>query len=267
MITSLSNAKIKHLKELQLKSRTRNKENLFVAEGFKMFLEAPEALIKEVYVESNTYEKIKESDNKAPLNHFKAFEKIEYLKKKGVFVESVSEEVFRKSSDTETPQGIIFVMDRLKYDLKDMTNGNMLLIEDIQDPGNLGTMIRTAEGASIAGVVMTKGTVDIYNPKTVRATMGSLYRVPFIYVENLKEAADFIKSKGVKIYAAHLKGEKFYDEVSYDTKSAFLIGNEGNGLSDEASSLADELIKIPMGGELESLNAAVAAAILMYSAR
>lgn len=118
----------------------------------------------------------------------------------------------------------------------------------------------------MAGVIMTGGTVDIFNPKTIRSTMGSLYRVPFLYTGNIEETVMKLKAAGVKVYAAHLKGEKYYDEQDYEGVSAFLIGNEGNGLTDATAALADVYIRIPMAGKLESLNAAVAAAILMYRA-
>lgn len=263
MITSINNPRIKHLVELQTKSRTRNKENLFVVEGFKMFIEAPLNLIKEVYID----EALGFMKSNASTNNEAALAKIKECQKRDIIVEEVTKEVLKKAANTETPQGIIFVMQKLGYKIEDIIGKNILILEDIQDPGNLGTMIRTGEGAGISGILMTKGTVDIYNPKTVRSTMGSLYRVPFVYTDDLREAVDIIKNAGVKVYAAHLKGEHFYNDIQYGAQSAFLIGNEGNGLTDEAAALADEYIKIPMDGQLESLNAAVAAAILMYEAR
>ena len=142
----------------------------------------------------------------------------------------------------------------------------MLLLDGIQDPGNLGTMMRTAEAAGVDGVIMSRDTVDIYNPKTIRSTMGSIYRVPFLYTDDLLADMEKLHEKGIVTYAAHLKGKGYYDEVSYKGPTAFLIGNEGNGLSDEISEKAKQYIKIPMEGQLESLNAAVAAAILMYEA-
>ena len=141
-----------------------------------------------------------------------------------------------------------------------------LLLEDIQDPGNLGTMLRTGEGAGVDGVIMSRGTVDIYNPKTIRSTMGSLYRVPFAYVEELADAIRLLQKNDIPVYAAHLRGERFFDELSYEGGSAFLIGNEGNGLKKETADLADLYLKIPMEGKLESLNAAVASALLLYQA-
>ena len=142
-----------------------------------------------------------------------------------------------------------------------------LLLEDVQDPGNLGTMIRTAEGAGADGIFMTEGCVDVYNPKTIRSTMGSLYRVPFVCGASLLEVTALLKKEKITTYAAHLKGEKFFHEIDYHGGSAFLIGNEGNGLREETADLADTYLKIPMEGKLESLNAAMAAGLLMYQSR
>lgn len=113
---------------------------------------------------------------------------------------------------------------------------------------------------------MSKDTVDIYNPKTIRATMGSIYRVPFLYTTDLTGTLGRLQEEGIGIYAAHLKGKKCYDECDYRKPTAFLIGNEGNGLTEETAETADCYIHIPMAGKLESLNAAVAAALLIYEA-
>ena len=268
MITSLSNQRIKHLVLLSSKSRERNKEQSFIIEGFKMFEEIPLNLIKEVYIEENTLKKMEESFAEAPSSLLgECFKKFNSLDEKSVVKEIVSSDVFKKASDTETPQGIIVVARMLGYKLSNMLSGNLLILEDIQDPGNLGTMIRTAEGAGVKGIIMSKGTVDIYNPKTIRSTMGSLFRMPFVYVDDLVAAIDEVKRKGIKVYAAHLKGEAFFDEIEYNGFSAALIGNEGNGLKKETADSADIYVKIPMEGKLESLNAAIAAALMMYRMR
>ena len=190
----------------------------------------------------------------------------------------MSDEVFKKTADTKTPQGILFVMEQMQYSMEILVEKAVkrykeggreplfLLLEDIQDPGNLGTMLRTGEGAGVDGVIMSRGTVDIYNPKTIRSTMGSLYRVPFAYVEELADAIRLLQKNDIPVYAAHLRGERFFDELSYEGGSAFLIGNEGNGLKKETADLADLYLKIPMEGKLESLNAAVASALLLYQA-
>ena len=142
-----------------------------------------------------------------------------------------------------------------------------MVLENIQDPGNLGTILRTAEGAGVNGILMSRDTVDIFNPKTIRSTMGSVYRVPFLYVEDICETVRELKNKGISAYAAHLKGIGSYDEQDYTKGTAFLIGNEGNGLTDELADLADTYIRIPMYGKVESLNAAIASAVLMYEAQ
>lgn len=292
MITSLKNDRMKHVIQLRDKSRLRNEEGLFVAEGLKMFEEAPVAKLREVYCREDLWQSMEtarkgtSSENTVSGEEaaeqkdkwLRLLDKLEQCRRSGVMVEAVSEEVFRRLSDTQTPQGILFLMEKMSYELPTLLEEAVqrqketgqsplfLLLEDIQDPGNLGTMIRTGEGAGVSGILMSKGTVDIYNPKTIRSTMGSLYRVPFLYMEDTAQAVMQLKESGVRVYAAHLKGTKSYREADYQTGTAFLIGNEGNGLKEETAALADEYIRIPMQGRLESLNAAVAAALLMYEA-
>ena len=145
-------------------------------------------------------------------------------------------------------------------------NPLIMILENLQDPGNLGTIIRTAEGAGVDGIIMTSGTVDIYNPKVIRSTMGAMYRMKFAYTDDLAGTVKLLKSKGIITYAAHLKGAVDYVKCDYTKGTAFFIGNEGNGLTDEATDLADRKIIIPMKGKLESLNAAVSGALLMYEA-
>ena len=195
-----------------------------------------------------------------------------------IAVETVTKEVFLKMSDTQSPQGILLLMERYDYRQEEILQAALqrqkktkraplfLLLEDIQDPGNLGTMLRTGEGAGVDGVIMTEGTVDIYNPKTIRSTMGSLYRMPFFYTEDMAATIALLQNEGIRVYAAHLQGKQYYDEMEFQGGTAFLIGNEGNGLKKETADLADSYLKIPMEGKLESLNAAVAAALLMYRA-
>lgn len=272
MITSLTNARIRRLITLREKSRARNREGLFLGEGRKMFEEAPLERVKEVYISESLWKEL-EAAHSQPTGR-----KLKACMEQGIFVEQVSEEVFKKISDTQTPQGILFVMEQFSYCLEEMIRKSgermeaggraplFLLLEDIQDPGNLGTMIRTGEGAGVDGIIMSKGTADIYNPKTIRSTMGSLYRVPFLYTQELEEVIKQLKENRIKVYAAHLKGKQYFDEVAYQGGSAFLIGNEGSGLREETADLSDVYLKIPMEGQLESLNAAVAAALFMYQA-
>lgn len=181
----------------------------------------------------------------------------------------VADSVFRQMSDTQTPQGILTVLRRPSYTLEDILGGKnplVMVLEDLQDPGNAGTILRTGEGAGVSGVLLTRTCVDITNPKVIRSTMGSVYRMPFLYVESVVSLTQELKERKIRTFAAHLKGRNSYDQESYTGGTAFLIGNEGKGLTEEASDSADCLIRIPMCGKVESLNAAMASGILMYEA-
>ena len=255
MITSTSNPQVKNLTMLVKKAKERKNQGVFLVEGTKMVMEAPTAWVKQVYV-SETYEKNPEHAGD-----------LSKLRQDGVGVETLSDSVFKSVSDTQTPQGILAVVTMPSYELEDLLKGektHLLILESIQDPGNLGTMVRTGEGAGVTGVIMNKTTVDLFNPKTIRSTMGSIYRVPFYITEDLEETLGELKGAGVNLYAAHLKGKASYDDPDYTKPTAFLIGNEGNGLTDEIADLADTYIRIPMEGQVESLNAAISATLLMY---
>lgn len=261
MITSTSNQQMKNLSALLKKSKERKEKKVFVVEGTKMVAEAPVHALKAVYVS--------ESYANNTVNAQMIQDTVKKCKSADAVYEEVSDSVFKSVSDTQTPQGIMAVLAMPEYKLEELLMGehtHLLVLESIQDPGNLGTMVRTGEGAGITGVIMNKTTVDLFNPKTIRSTMGSIYRVPFYVTEDLKDTLSQLKGKGVALYAAHLKGEHSYDEEDYCKALGFLIGNEGNGLSDEIADLADSYIKIPMEGQVESLNAAVSATILMYEA-
>lgn len=257
MITSRANPKVKQVIQWQAKAKERKSAGIFLAEGFKMYQEAPEEDIREVYVSEGAAEKVKRQPA--------IWEK---LSRTGY--ETVAEDLFSRMSDTQAPQGILCVVSRPEYSLDQLLRAEkplLMVLENLQDPGNLGTIIRTGEGAGITGVIMNRDTVDVYNPKTIRATMGSVYRVPFVCEDDLQETVKRLRASGIRTYAAHLGGEKNYDELSYGEGTAFMIGNEGNGLSEGLSALADGYLRIPMEGQVESLNASVAAALLMYEAR
>lgn len=275
MITSTSSSQVKHIVNLQKKSKLRKEEKQFVVEGIKMVSEAPKDRLVKVYV-SETFK----ADNEEFLK------KMNYEALGKDILEVVSDNVFIRMSDTQTPQGIMAVVKMSEITIEDMfgkdmhinskndNSGNssnkmqplLLILENLQDPGNLGTIIRMAEGAGVTGIIMSCNTVDIYNPKTIRSTMGSLYRVPVIYVDDICEAVEECKQKGIRVYAAHLKGTDNYNVKDYTQPTAFMIGNEGNGLTDKLTDKADELVRIPMQGKVESLNAAIACTILTYEA-
>lgn len=293
MITSTSSSQVKHIVNLQKKSKLRKEEKQFVVEGIKMVSEAPKDRLVKVYV-SETFK----ADNEEFLK------KMNYEALGKDILEDVSDNVFIRMSDTQTPQGIMAVVKMSEITIEDLFGRDMhinsmngedndskntyikddnskndnssnssntiqpllLILENLQDPGNLGTIIRMAEGAGVTGVIMSCNTVDIYNPKTIRSTMGSLYRVPVIYVEDICKTVEECRQKGVRVYAAHLKGTDNYNVKDYTKPTAFMIGNEGNGLTDKLTDKADELVRIPMQGKVESLNAAIACTILTYEA-
>ncbi len=256
MITSSSNNRVKQVVQWQKSARERYEAGVFLAEGFKMFEEAPEESVKEIYVSQGAYSRVRS----CPAMR-------EKLERMGF--ETVSEDILAKMSDTRAPQGILFVVRQPRYTLEQLLDAPsplLVVLENIQDPGNLGTIIRTGEGAGVTGVIMSRQTVDLFNPKTIRATMGSVFRVPFLYTDSLKEVIGQLRGRGIHVYAAHLEGKRYYESFSFREGTAFLIGNEGNGLCRETAELAEEYLKIPMEGRVESLNAAVAASLLMYEA-
>lgn len=254
MITSTANQKVKELIKLQKNAKLRNEKKVYIVEGSRMFAEVPVKELISVWISESFAKKQKKLLERIPAK---------------VPVEMLTDTVFEHVSDTKTPQGVLCVVRQKSYQLESMLQEKaplLMVLDKLQDPGNLGTIMRTAEAVGVSGVIMSKDTVDIYNPKVIRSTMGSVYRVPFAYVENLPETLDLMKKYGIKSYAAHLAGENAYDKEDYLSGTAFLIGNEGNGLRDEVTERADILIRIPMKGQVESLNAAVAATVLMFEA-
>ena len=252
MITSVQNTQVKNIIKLNQKAKARREQKLFVAEGRKMFQEAPDSWIEKVYVSETL------------LEDEEVMEKVRRFS-----WEAVENSVFRQMCDTQTPQGILTVLRQPSYNIEDIFSDReplIMVLEDLQDPGNAGTIIRTGEGAGVNAVFLTRTCVDITNPKVIRATMGSVYRIPFFYVEDVVSLKKKLEGKGIRFFAAHLQGKNSYDQESYRAGTAFLIGNEGKGLTEEAAGAADCLIRIPMCGQVESLNAAMAAGILMYEA-
>ena len=282
IISSGSNPRIRKLVELQKKAKVRRETGLFVIEGTRLCSDTPPQYIKEVYATEN---RIKNASEK---------EKI-LLRDHPLTI--VTEEVMAKAADTTTPQGIMCVARMPVYSResllgkqagerqnrrqdrrqdktqeaggRDAAAGRaplLLVLEDIQDPGNLGTIFRTAEAAGATGIIMSRGTVDLFHPKVVRATMSAIFRMPFYISNDLCSEVCALREKGIRSYAAHLGGKRIYDELPLTQGCAFLIGNEGNGLTGALTAQADEKIIIPMAGSAESLNAAMAAGILMYEA-
>lgn len=259
MVTSTSNGQVKELVRMMKKSRARDEAGVFLVEGPRMAGELMadpgwQGRIERIYL-SESYA----GKHEAELAEIK----------KNVRTEILADPVFSHVSDTKTPQGILAVVKRKEYRMPDIlgedpARAHVLVLDNLQDPGNLGTIFRTAEAAGVTGIILSSDCVDIYNPKVVRSTMGALFRVPFLYVDDLPGTIGELKEGGIRVYAAHLEGEHAYDGEEYTGGTAFLIGNEGNGLRNEVAACADCLIRIPMLGKAESLNAAVAASVLMF---
>lgn len=187
----------------------------------------------------------------------------------GPAVYSLTDEAFSKLSTTEHSQGIIAAAEKAECSEEEFFSdpaGDLLVLDRVQDPGNLGTMIRSAEAMGFSGVLIVKGSADLYGPKAVRAAAGSIFRLPAFFAGSPSEAADLLKKHGKKIYAAEMEAEKECFDADLACGAAIVIGNEGSGISAELLEAA-EPIKIPMSGKIESLNAALAAGMMMYESQ
>ena len=275
IISSKDNKRIKYIRSLLEKGGIRKKNHSFVVEGIKLVDEALEyGNVLDIIVSEALYHEIVSGD--LARNGLLSDNGKHIIKqvKQGTSLTVVSDAVFKSVSETITPQGILAEVEMPKHRLLEENfleivyektgKIKLLILEDTADPGNMGTIMRTAEAAGVTGVIMGKGTVDIFNPKVVRSTMGSIFRLPFAYVDDLKAVILGLKRDGISFYATHLKGKESYRDISYSDKAGILIGNEARGLSDEIANLADTYVIIPMQGKVESLNAAVAAALMMY---
>lgn len=255
MITSSANPRIRRVIQWRQKARERRADGVFLAEGFKMFEEAPGELVREVYVTSGALEK---AVSRPVLR--KKLEEAGY--------ETVTEELFSKMSDTRSPQGILCVLRQPVYRLEQMLDRPdplLVVLENLQDPGNLGTIVRTGEGAGITGVIMSGGTVDIFNPKTIRSTMGSVFRAKLCRApaETIFDALD---RRGTPLYAAALSPQAQDVRQAQLKGAAVAVGNEARGVSPALLRRSQGQVVIPIQGA-ESLNAGVAAALLMWEMR
>ena len=282
IITSNKNEKIKNITALLSTKKERDKQGLFVIEGLRIFkdtLKTAPVYLKDIFVSESFLaghpcEEILEEYEES-LKVYKDQNPDKAVKDE-LHIYAVKDSVFDNISKTVTPQGILCSVKKPEHDLEEIltekpkikkpdgNNSKILILENIQDPGNLGTMLRTAEAAGVSGIVMSSDCADIYNPKVIRSTMGSVFRVPFVYVEDFLGTLKKIKESGIPVYAAYLHGGESVSGMRFDKKCAIMIGNEGKGLTDEAVKEADKRVFIPMAGQIESLNAAVAAAILLF---
>lgn len=250
LIESVQNKLVKKIKSLQQR-KNREKEGLFVVEGVRFVGEIPNNVNILYIAVSHTFQK---------MNDITVYEK-----RSQVFV--FSDTVFNTISDTQHTQGIIAICKKNTIALSEYVlneKGFYILAENIQDPGNLGTMIRTADACHADAVFLSKGCVDLYNAKVLRSTMGSLFHLPIFQNVDFIDYIDSMKQKNIMIFAAHLKAQKYYYNTDFRKGCALIIGNEGKGITDEIAQKCHEFVKIPMVGKAESLNASVAAGVLMY---
>ncbi len=257
-INSTSNRLIKKTKALHRK-KERWSNRLFFVEGIKS---VNESIIWNTNIEYIFYtESLFKTEDGKDLFYL--------IKNKSYNVYKVSEKVMKKISDTKSPQGIFAVIKFGINEFKDILQHEynfLLLLDRVQDPGNMGTIIRTADALGVNGIIITEGCVDIYNPKTIRSTMGSIFHISLSFCKNVFEAIDMLKENNIKIIASSLETENYCYELNYKDPFALVIGNEANGICEKIIRKSDFKVKIPMIGNAESLNAGVAAGILMYEA-
>lgn len=251
-IASEGNSRLKLVRKLAAK-KTRDEEGKFIIEGINL---VEEAVLKDVDVDY-----ILVSDE------FKADIFVEKCDAKGIPVFEVPAPVFEKLCNAENGVGILAVVRKpdATLELPDK-EANILVLDRVQDPGNIGTMIRTAVAAGYGMIVAVKGTADVYSAKVLRATAGMIFDIPIVYVNDAGEVREFVDRTGHRLVVTDPAGGKPYYEEDINNGIALVIGNEGNGISDELMSIADIRVTIPMKGDIESLNAAISAAILMYEA-
>ncbi len=255
VITSKDNETIKHIKKLKEK-KYREEYKEFIIEGAKMIEEAIQenANIKSVII-------CDDCKNQCAIPNELMYE---IAKKKCIYVD---ERIFSTITDVINPQGIMAIVEKPdnKEQKIDYSQDVFLVLDNIQDPGNMGTILRTADSLNVKQIIVSKGTSDIYNLKVVRSTMGAIFRVKIIETDDLVKTLKEMKKNGIHICSTDLQTDKSIYDIDYH-KTAIVIGNEANGVSRKVLDVADAKIKIPMIGKTESLNAAVATSIILYEA-
>ncbi len=246
IISSKENNIIKEVKRLKEK-KYRNEK--YIIEGHKMIDEAIQESVKiDIIIMTEEF-----------ANHNQKYvEKINNYK----FI-LVTENVFKELTEVKTPQGILAVVYKKEQRKIDEKADYIMALDDVQDPGNIGTIIRTLDSANIKQLIVSRGTVDAYSPKVVRSTMGAIFRIQIIEVENLLETLKSLKQNGFELVSTSLQTDKNIYDIDYN-KKIVIIGNEANGVSEEIQDTSDYKVKIPMMGKTESLNASVAASIMIY---
>lgn len=255
IITSTNNETIKNIKKLNDK-KYRDKENMYIIEGIKIIEEAYKADQEFVYIII-----CNEILNKITIEKKYINSLIEKYEEKIIFV---TEKVFKTISDTVTPQGIIAVLKKNTHFNFKLEN-NILFLDRVQDSGNLGTIIRTAKAFNFNTIILNEGCADPYNSKVLRSTMGNIFKLNIITVNNNGiDIINNLKNDGYGVYATALNNSTNIDKVKFDEKKIIVMGNEANGVSDEILDISENKILIPMSNDTESLNVAIATGIVLY---
>lgn len=252
IITSKDNETVKNIRKLKEK-KYRDLNNSYIIEGIKLIKEAiiEKKLIKQIVV-------CEENINNGVIDKKLLYEIAKY---ECIYV---NKKIFTLISDVQNPQGILAVIEKQNSeDNIDYKEDIIVVLDGIQDPGNLGTILRTIDSVGLKQVIVSKETADAYNPKVVRSTMGAIFRVNIIESDNLIETLKNLRKHKYKIMATSLETNNYIYDVDYN-KKVIVIGNEANGVSKEILNAAEEKIKIPMLGRTESLNASVATSIILY---
>ncbi len=251
-ITSKDNELIKHIRKLKDK-KYRDESNEYLVEGVKLVEEAVKenAKIKQIIVcedTTRTYE--------IPTHIMLEIAKYECI--------SVSDKIFNIITQVTNPQGIMAIIEKNAQEAQiDYSQDIIVVLDDVQDPGNLGTILRTVDSIGLNQIIVSKGTADAFNSKVVRSTMGAIFRIKIIEVENLAQAIKEMRKHHFKLMVTSLQTKNSIYDIDFN-KKIIVIGNEANGVSKEIQDMADEKAKIPMLGRTESLNASVAAGVVMY---
>ena len=252
VINSKDNPRIKEIVSIMENRKNRYKDGLFVAEGLRFCKDAilSNVIVRSVYLSE-------EFISKHP-------DETVFFEKNCSNIFEISENICKKIGSTVNSQGI-FCLCEMPQVSNDLTGNKYIVLENLSDPGNVGTIIRTAEAFGISGVILVGNCVDIYSPKVLRSTMGTIFRIPIYKFENITELKKQLALNNIALYGAVLDNKsKKLSEISFKNKIAIAIGNEANGLSDDAICACDHFIFIEMNGGAESLNAAVAASIIMW---
>ena len=256
LIVSKSNDNVKFIRSLNEK-KYRTKYNAFYLEGVKVtneILDKNEA-IDILFIAYSKSLLISTNGGQALLNRISSLKNVKVLE--------FEENIFKYMTDTVNTQGILVVMKIPKYSLENKENKNIILLDKVQDLGNIGTIIRSCNAFGVDTILCTSGTADVYSPKAVRATMGGILNVKIIYLDDI-EKLNLFKKMGYKIVTTSLKTQNSIDSIDYNNKYIFVMGNEANGVSKEILDISDFVVKIPMSEKIESLNVGVATSIILY---